>query len=168
MARTSLANVSSIADPATSWEYDLFLPTIPGSTNTSQVTFRCQSSALPGAALDPVEVALHGVVLKYAGRAIYTHTFESVFMEGSDYLMRTTFINWRESARSWLNNTGTLASAYKVNGQIQVYNSIPNVVKTVNIYGMWPETVGDYPLDGTASNLLTLTVTWQFDYTEDA
>jgi hypothetical protein len=108
------------------------------------------------------------VVLKYAGRAIYTHTFESVFMEGSDYLTRNAFYNWKESARSWINNSGTLAAQYKVNGQIVVYNSIPNVVRTINVYGMWPETVGDYPLDGTASNLLTLTVTWQFDFIEDA
>lgn len=88
-------------------------------------------------------------------------------MEGSDYLMRTTFMNWRESARSWKNNSGTLASQYKVNGQIVVYNSIPNVVKTVNVYGMWPETVADYPLDGTASNLLTLAITWQFDWVDN-
>lgn len=168
MARTSLADVSSIADPATSWEYDLFLPAIPGSPDTRQLTYRCQSSALPGVGLEPVEAALHGVVLKFAGRAIYTHTFESVFMEGSDYAMRTAFVNWRESARSWKKNTGSLAAQYKVNGQITLYNSLPQTVKTVNVYGMWPETVGDYPLDGTASTLLTLTITWQFDYLEDA
>jgi hypothetical protein len=164
MARTSLANVQSIADPATSWEYDLFLPAIPGSADTRQLTYRCQSTALPGAALDPVTVALHGVELRYAGRAIYTHTFESVFMEGSDYATRTAFMNWRESARSWQNNSGTLASAYKVNGQIVVYNSIPNVVKTVNVFGMWPETIADYAMDGTASNLITLTITWNYDF----
>ena len=167
MARTSLADVSSIPDPATSWEYDLFLPAIPGSADTRQLTYRCQSTALPGMALDPVEVALHGVTLKFAGRAIYTHTFESVFMEGSDYATRGAFVNWRESARSWVNNTGTQSSAYKVNAQIVVYNSLPSVVRTVNIFGLWPETVGDYPLDGTASTLLTLTVTWQFDYLTD-
>jgi hypothetical protein len=32
---------------------------------------------------------------------------------------------------------------------------------------MWPETVADYPLDGTASNLLTLAITWQFDYVDN-
>jgi hypothetical protein len=168
MARTSLADVSSIADPATSWEYDLLLPSIPGSSDTRQLTYRCQSSALPGVGLEPVEVALHGVVLKFAGRAIYTHTFESVFMEGSDYATRTAFVNWKESARSWVNNSGTLASQYKVNAQIVLYNSLPQVTKTVNIFGLFPETVGDYPLDGSASNLMTLTVTWQFDYLTDA
>jgi len=168
MARTSLANVSSIADPAVSWEFDLFLPTVPGSTNTSQLTYRCQTTALPGVAIEPVEVSLHGVTLKYAGRAIYTHTFESVFMEGSDYATRNAFYNWKESIQSWITNTGTLAAQYKVNGQIVVYNSLPQVVRTINIYGMWPETVGDYALDGTASNLLALTITWQYDYIEDS
>jgi hypothetical protein len=167
MARTSLSNVQSIADPATSWEFDLFLPTIPGSSNTSQLTYRCQSTVLPGVAIEPVTVALHGVELRYAGRAIYTHTFESVFMEGSDYLTRNAFYNWKESARSWINNSGTLAAQYKVNGQIVVYNSIPNVVRTINVYGMWPETVGDYAMDGTASTLVTMTVTWNFDYIEN-
>ena len=88
-------------------------------------------------------------------------------MEGADYATRAAFINWRESMRSWVNNTGTLASAYKVNGQIVVYNSLPAVVRTINIFGMYPETIGDYALDGTASNLVTLALTWSFDYLQD-
>lgn len=168
MARSSLNNVLSLQDPAVSYNFDLFLPNIPGSSDTRDLTYKCMTADLPGVGIEPVPVALHGVELEFAGRKIYTHTMNVVFMETADYSTRTKFVNWNESMRSWINNTGTLAAAYKCSAQMVVYNDIPQVMKTCNIAGMWPETVTEVPLDGGASNLVTLTIAMRYDYWVDA
>lgn len=167
MSRSSLDDVLSLQDPAVSWNFDLFLPTIPGSADTRDLTFKCMTTDLPGVAIEPVEVALHGVVLQYAGRKIYTHTMNSTFLETADYATREKFRRWNESMRSWIDNTGTLAAAYKVNPQLVLYNDLPAVVRTCNIIGMWPETINEVALDGGASNLITLQIGWRFDFWKD-
>jgi hypothetical protein len=168
MTRSSLNDAQAVADPAQSWNFDLFLPSIPGSSSTSALTWKCMSSGLPGFAFDKVLVPLHGIELVYAGRKTFTHSFQSVFMEASDWSTRSQFYAWSESMRSWVNNTGTFASSYKVNGQLVVYNDLPQVSRTITCMGMWPETVADVALNGAQSDLVSLDITWSFDYLTDA
>lgn len=167
MGRSSLADSQAVADPAQSWNFDLFLPAIPGSSSTQALTWKCMTTGLPGFALEKVVVPLHGTKLNYAGMKTYTGSFNSTFMEASDWSTRAQFYAWSESARSWLNNSGTFKSSYGVNGQIVVYNDLPQVSRTINVYGMWPETVNEVELDGGASTLVTLQIGWSFDYVVD-
>ncbi len=165
--RSSLQDVLSLSDPATQWNFDLLLPSIPGSADTRDLTFKCMTTDLPGTAIEPVEVPLHGVTLQRAGRRIFTHTLNSTFMETVDYATREKFRRWFETMRSWKTNTGTPSSAYRVSGQIVVYNDLPEVVRTCNITGMWPETMAEIPLDGASSALVTLQIGWRYDFWED-
>lgn len=168
MGRSSLFDVQSVGDPAQSWNFDFFLPTIPGSTDTRDLTFKCMTMDLPGAGLDNVEVPLHGVVLNFAGRATYTHQTNVTFLETADWSTRRKFRLWRETIRSWKNNTGTFSSAYKVNAQMVVYDDTPSVVRTINIMGMWPETIGEVNMDGGASNAVQLQIGFRYDWVDDA
>lgn len=167
MARTSLYDVSAVADPAQSWNFDLFLPAIPGSSDTRALTWKCMTTALPGFSMDRVTVPLHGVELVYAGRKTFSHSFTSTFMEAADWSTRSQFYAWSENTRSWISNSGTFASTYKVNAQLVVYNDLPQVARTMTCVGMWPAEVADVELDGSASNLITLSITWSFDYVYD-
>jgi len=168
MTRSSLYDAQAVADPAQSWNFDLFLPAIPGSSNTSALTYKCMSSGLPGFSMDRVVVPLHGIELVYAGRKVYEHSFTSTFMEASDWSTRAQFYAWSESARSWINNTGTFASSYKVNGQLVVYNDLPAVSRTITCVGMWPQAVADVELNGAESTLITLQITWAYDLVIDS
>lgn len=162
MARSSINDVSSLADPAQSWNFDLFLPSIPGSSDTRDLTFKCMTLDIPGTAFDPVDVALHGVTVPFPGRKIYTHQINVGFLETNDWGTREKFRRWMESMRSWRNNSGSLSSAYKVGAQIVVYNDIPEVVRTVNMTGLYPETMGEVAMDGGASNVVTMQITFKY------
>ena len=166
--RSSLQDVLSLSDPATQWNFDLLLPAIPGSADTRDLTFKCMTTDLPGTAIEPVEVPLHGVTLQRAGRRIYTHTINATFMETVDYATREKFRRWMESMRSWITNTGTPSAAYRVSAQIVVYNDLPEVVRTCNITGLWPETMAEVPLDGASSALVTLQIGFRYDFWEDS
>lgn len=167
MARSGLFDVLSLQDPAMSYNFDLFLPNIPGSSDTRDLTFKCMTTDLPGVGLDNVDVALHGVTIPYAGRKIYTHTLNATFLEDSGWGSREKFRRWNESTRSWTGNSGSLSAAYKVNAAIAVYDDVPQLVRTCSLIGLWPETIGEVNLDGGASNLVTLQITFRYSYWED-
>ena len=167
MARSSLYDALSVQDPAQTWNFDLFLPNIPGSSDTRDLTFKCMTADLPGMGLDPVEVPLHGVTLQYAGRAIYTHTMNVTFLETADWGTREKFRRWREVIRSWTNNSGSFASTYKVTGQMVLYNDLPQVVRTINLYGLWPETINEVQMDGGQSGIVQQTIQFRYDYVQD-
>lgn len=167
MARTGLSDVNSIPDPAQGWEFDLFLPTIPGTSDTKQLTFRCMSTSLPGTELDRVSVALHGVEKIFAGRRNYSHNINTTFLEAIDWKTRDSIKKWIDTARNWITNTGTQSQTYKVNAQIVLYNDQPQVARTIIVYGLWPQQMNDVALDGGQSNHVQLDVTWSFDLTDD-
>lgn len=169
MARTSLQDTQSIPDPALVWNFDLFLPAIPGSSDTRQLTFRCMSTSLPGSELGRVDVKLHGIHLVRRGARDWSHTLSTKFMEAVDWGTRDKFFNWMEIAQSWKNNTGASSSVYTVTGQIVTYTDAAAVAKTVNVYGLWPQQIQDVQLDGgNGTGMVELDVVWSFDYTEEA
>ncbi len=167
MARTSLQDVLSLADPAFQYNFDFFLPNIPGSSDTRDLTFKCMTTDLPGAAVEVTDAALHGVNIPFAGRKIYTHTLNATFLETADWSTREKFRRWNEFTRSWRNNSGAVAAAYKVNAAMAVYNDIPQVVRTTNLNGLFLESFNEVALDGGASGLVTLACTFRYTDWED-
>ncbi len=168
MARTSVQDVSSIPDPALVWNFDLMLPSIPGSSDTRQLTYRCMTQTLPGSELDSVAIKLHGIELRRRGARNWSHTMTTEFMEAVDWNTRNQFFAWMESAQSWVNNTGSPSSVYLVNGQIILYTDAPAVAKTVLVRNMWPQAIQDVNLDGgNGAGMVQLGITWSYDWTED-
>jgi len=166
--RSSLQDVRSVGDPLQQWNWDLIIPSMPGNSSSRAFTFKCMTAVIPGVNLEEVAVALHGVELKFAGRKNYTHTFDVQLLETSDLGSRAMFVNWSELARSWVANTGAPKSIYSTTIQLVLYDDTPSEVRTVQIFGAWPQTVSDATLDGQASGAVTITITFSYDYTVDS
>ena len=167
MARTSHANIMALPDVAQSWNFDLFLPTIPGGGSATNLTYRCKSTTLPSSTIEPVKIELHGVAKQEAGRAQYSHTFQATFIETVDYTTYLAFRKWRDYMRSWKNNTGSNSQAYAVQAELDVYDNAGNVINTMILAGVWPTEVGDVAFDGAASNAIEMTITFSFNYIDD-
>ena len=167
MARTSIYDINSVGDPAQSWNFDIFFPTIPGSSDTRDLTFKAQSADLPGQGVEIVQVDLHGVKIPFAGAATYGQTFNVTFLETFDWGTREKFRRWREIMRSWRNNSGSFASVYKVNAQIALYDDTPSVVRTIQINGLFPEMIQDVNLDGSQSSAVFVQIQFKYTDTED-
>lgn len=164
MARTSLTDILSVGDPAQSWNFDFFLPIIPGSSSTRDLTFKCMTTDLPGTQLEPLDVALHGVQIPYAGRRMFTQTLNVTFLETHDWSTIEKFRRWAEIARSWRGNSGTMSSSYWVTGQIVLYNDIPSVVRTVQINNLWPSNIQEIQMDGSSTAPVQQSI--EFKYTD--
>lgn len=162
MSRSSIQNVLSLGDPALSYNFDLFFPTIPGSSETRHITYRCQSTDLPGTQLENVEAGLHGVVIQYAGRRMFTQTMNVTFLETSDWATRETFRRWIATARDWRSNSGSGINTYATRALIVKYDDIPNPVSTTQINLIWPENMQEVSLDGSQGSAVMLQVSFRY------
>lgn len=162
MARSSLADVISLGDPALTWNFDLFIPTIPGSADSRHITFRCQSVDLPGVQLESVNAELHGTSVPYASRLQYTQTLNLTLMETSDFAARTAINRWIQTARSWRSNSGSPFSLYAVTALIVCYDNIPQPTATTQINYMWPENLQDVTLSGDSGDIIRPQITMRY------
>lgn len=165
--RTSLFDVQSLRDAAQNWNFDWFLPTIPGSSDTRDLTIKCQSTDMPGRTIEEVDIALHGVNLKQAARLTFTHTQAATFLETVDWETRNKFLRWSEATQSWKNNSGSVSAVYKVQGAVAVYDMAPTLTKQCFLYGQWLREMQDVPLDGSASAVVMVTANFSFDFWDD-
>lgn len=169
MARTSYQNILALRDAAQSWNFDLFFPTVPGASGQSNgLTYKCKTSAIPSSKINPVAVELHGTKKQEAGNAAYDHTMTATFMETVDYSTMAAFRAWRNYTRSWRDNTGTNASEYKVNLEIDLYDNAGNVTRTMVLVGAWPTDIAETSLSGAEANAVELSITFSFDYISDS
>jgi hypothetical protein len=168
MTRTSHANVQSLPDAAQTWNFDLRLPSIPGSSvSPESLTFKCKSTSLPSSAIEPIKIELHGVAKQEAGRATYEHTYAAVFLETIDYETLLAFRQWRDRMRSWKRNSGANSTAYKVRAELDLYDNAGTLIRTVVLVGSWPTAINEVQYDGAQSAAVELTVVFSFDYLDD-
>lgn len=167
MARTSIQDVRSLGDPMQTYNWDVIFTRIPGTADIKPFTYKAMTTSIPGMLLESVPVALHGIELRYAGRANYSHQLPITLLENRDASSRDMLVKWHRSARDWVSNTGSYKDAYGVTVQLLLYDDIPEVIRTINLYGCWPETIDDAAVDGQASGAVQISMTLSYDYFED-
>lgn len=168
MTRTALSDVISIGDPAMGHNFDLYFPTIPGSTDTRDLTFKCQGTSIPGFTTETASVDLHGVKVPYMGAAGFQQTMTVTFVESISWSIRTKLRAWRDSARNWITNKGSLSSQYCVDLQLVLWDDQPQVVKTVQIYRSFITALEDLQVDGAnGSTVLVPSATFAYTYHQD-
>lgn len=119
---------------------------------------------MPGTQLEPLDVALHGVQIPYAGRRMYTQSLNVTFLETYDWETRSKFFRWMELARSWTNNSGSYHATYSTTALLIVYDDIPQPIKTNRIFNIWPENVQEVQLDGSQSGPVVLSVGFKYSH----
>lgn len=167
MARSGLQEVTSILDVLQTWNWDVVIPQIPGSTqDTRELTYKCTSTAVPGSSVEVVKLEAHGVQLNYAGRRIWTQTWDATFVESRDSNTRALLMGWLEMMRSWANNSGSYKSQYAKTIELTMYDDLPQAVRSIKLINAFPTAIADLSLDQT-SGVVQYSVTFSYDYTEE-
>ena len=166
MARTSLQNIMALPDAASTWNFALFFPTIPGS-NMTDLTFRVMSTSIPASKVEPMEIQLAGVKKVEAGRAMYDGTFQVTFLETVDYADYLALRKWRDYTRSWKRNSGTSFNQYAINLELDVFDNAGAVSQTFILVGAWLNDIADISLNGGESAAVNLQATFSFQYVDD-
>ena len=168
MSRTSLSDISGLADPFMLYNFDLVLASAPGGGSNRGLTIQCMTTALPGWQIEQVTSALHGVEVTHAGRQVYSKTFQATFLETRTMEVRSRLLAWMMVARNNAANSGSFKSTYAVPATILLYDDIPNVIRTIQVFGVFPTSVDDLSLDGSSSTAANTSVTFSYDYTEES
>lgn len=167
MAKPGLADLRSLPDPLQAQNFALFVNVPSPQGEARRLTLQCQSAPLTGINNETVPVALHGVEVIYQGRPMWEKTFSTTFIETRDTIIRDTIRGWIEFARNARNNTGTYKSEYESVGDVVLYDDQYRAVKTVRHYGFYPTQLNEVSLDGSNSSVVSVTVTWSFDFTSE-
>ncbi len=166
MARVGLANVNSLPDPLQQYQAELYFPSLPGSGDGSGLRTRCKGFPIPGEQKDDVEVTLHGITLKYAGRTTYSHEIQLSFIETRDVYVMTRLRNWMRFSRDIRNTAGTYKSQYAVSGFAYLYDDTESIVGTLKLFNSWLKTIDDATTDGASSAPLEIAGTLSYDWTQ--
>lgn len=161
--RSSLDNSRAVGDAFQTWNFDLFVPSMPGGGDSRSFSAKIQTTSVPGVTIEPVIVPLHGNELLFAGREVFAHTLEATVLETRDMSTRNAVRRWMSFARSQRKNSGTFKSQYAVTVELVLYDDIPSPVKSIFLESAWPSAIGDLALDGSASTAGSYSVTFSYD-----
>lgn len=169
--KPKLGEVSaSIQDPMFSDNYLLEIGSIPTAFNYQTagdqrpMVLQCRTAAKPGVTIENVEVALFGHTLEYVGRKTFSHDMSVEFVENRDGQIQTLLESWAEFCRSTSNQLGAYKADYARTATLTIFDVRGETKLVYKIYGLWPSSIPEITFDGQGANLITLSVTFKYDY----
>lgn len=167
MAKPSLGSVmASVVDPMLSDNYQLQFGRVPGGGDPLPLLMQCQQATKPGATIEPVDVALFGHQIEYAGRLTYTHDLSVTYVENRRGQITTALDNWAEFIRDHRTQHGAYKIDYQSDATLTIFDQAGSVSLAYKIVNCWITAVPEIQFDGSASNLITMQATFKFDYVE--
>lgn len=167
MGRVALTDIYAFPDPVIGFNFNLIVPNPPGGGSGRALNVKCKSTSLPGSSIEPVEVALHGHVIKRAGRRTFPRSLPFSLLETTDFSSRLTLRKWMNTARRAKDQGGTDSSVYAVDATIEVLNDAGDILYSVVCVKAWPEELSDSDLSGEGSNPLEFSGQLSYDVVQE-
>lgn len=158
------AIISAIPDPLLSDNYQLEFPNVPTGDSSVPLLMQCRSATKPGVTVNNVEVQVFGHTLEHAGNKTFSHDMTVEYVENRSMQIHSILERWAELIRGTQTQHGSFKSEYARPGVLTVFNQKGEVVFVYQIEGCWPSAVPDTSFDGSASNLISLSVSFKYDY----
>lgn len=155
---------ATVMDPMLSDNYLLDIPNLPVQGSAQALRMQCTSASKPGATINAVEVQVFGHTLEFAGNKTFSHEMSVEYVENRSGQITETLENWADLIRSTEGQTGGYKSEYARNGVFTIFDNKGNTVREYTIVGMWPSAVPDMAFQGSSSSIITLSVSWKYDY----
>lgn len=176
MPKPQLGRVLSvIRDPMVSDHFTLNIPAVPtGTEDVEPLLIHCQSTSKPGVTVDEVAVALFGHTFVYAGRKVFAHDLNVTYVENVRGTIHRSMELWAQLIRGTHTQHGRFhrgqnsgaGGGYATNGRLSIYDNVGELVLEYTLYDMWPATIPEIALDGTASNLITHQIGFKYNWYE--
>lgn len=171
MAHSTLTDIrGGLPDAADTELFDFIIPSVPGISSQGgsgrDLAVLCQQAVWPGRGNEIMEVPLHGAQLNFAGRVTMPRTMSITYAERSDLLVTNTIRRWMGFQRGMISGVSRgYKKDYAVDGAVcYKYDTTGKVVDTCVFYGLMPEDLPDVQLDGSSTNLWTVSVSFRYDF----
>ena len=153
--------------PLRQYNYEMVIPSWPGGGNGDLLRIVTLTANIPGLSTEPIETSVGGFVEKFAGRGMYPRSLPIEYRETRDLTVWNALYNWRQIC--WNDQTGAQGSdsgggSYKTLGFLRIFREDKSLIRSIRFEGLWPEDVGDIPMDASASDAVRVSVTFSYDY----
>ena len=135
---------------------------------TSDLSFLCTATSIPGQTLGMTEVQFRGRTLKMAGDSRTFGDWSLSVLNDTDFKIFKAFERWMNGMNNMTDNEGlTNPLDYQVDGFIDHLDRDGNSIKQYTFRGVFPTTLGDIALDyGTSNAIESFDVTLSYQYFE--
>lgn len=167
VAMTSLQKLqSNVTDPLPKFLWEIYLPPLPGTNDTSQLKYKAISADMPKTSIEETNWEGKGVKLNFAGRRLYDGTWSITIIESRDNSTRDALMAYFESIRSWKKNSGLLAQDYKVNPELILLDQTNSPIRSIKLMGAWLQDATPPSLDQ-SSGIQEYQATWRYDWFDE-
>ena len=134
---------------------------------TSDMSYLCTATSLPGQNLGTVSVPFRGRVLNLAGDRTF-NPWSVTVLNDTDFKIYRAFERWMNGINNMTDNEGIANPAdYQVDGFIDHLDRDGNSIKQYVFRGAFPTSLGDIALDyGTNNAIESFDVTLSYQYFE--
>ena len=132
-------------------------------------TFMCSSASLPESSMSSIDVPYFGRKIKVAGARTFAD-WDVTIINDEDFLIREFFERWSGAMNAHGRNIrtdGATASpeSYKAEAIIRQYGKAGDVIRQVQMCGMFPTTISEIDLNWNSENEIeNFTVNFAYDY----
>lgn len=147
-------------------QFLVFLPTIIGIQNPSDVSILVTSAALPASNVNPTIVQYRGREVKFSGERIFDPWTISVIND-TQMTLRRYFEAWSNSMNNRINN-GAIALApalYQYDIRVQQLDRNDAIIREYSLYNAFPITVSEIGLAYSQNDVISeFNVTFQYSH----
>jgi len=161
MAGVQPEEIRAIGQPLLTDRWELSFPAIPNSSgDTSPLSVRARTCAIPGVTVDKTEVWFKGERVYYATRVNNEGSMRVTFEEGYNIPIWRTFYTWAS-----IGGLGAPA-VYKNVAVVSLLDENQSPVYKFLIGGIFPQDVPEIPLDYSSADIVRLDITFSYDWFE--
>jgi hypothetical protein len=162
----TIEEIRNLAEPLKGYQFKVTIANAPGGAGASveELQFLCQSTVLPGRTVDQVVTSLGGHDVSDPGRSPGPKTWAVTFAETTTAAIVQRVEAWQRLCYDPESGVNGSRADIKRNARIELLNNAKEVVLSRQIVGIWPQDIADMAMDYSSSEVVTLDVTWSYDY----
>ena len=165
----TIEEIRNLAEPLKGYQFKITIANPPGAgASVEQLQFLCSATVLPGRTIDQVVTSLGSFDVSDPGRIPGPRVWTTTFFETTDVGIIRRVNSWQQICFNPETGVQGNRGDYKRNARVELLNNNKEVVLTRQLNGVWPQDVADMSLDNASSEVVSLDVTWSYDYYIDS
>tara|TARA_Y100000034_G_C6872079_1_gene398314 strand:+ start:254 stop:856 length:603 start_codon:yes stop_codon:yes gene_type:complete len=140
--------------------------------SSMKLALNAKTTTIPTGTIEPVEVPYFGRIFKMPGGRTFDE-WTTTITNDEDFAVRDMIEQWMNAINDHSSNRASMQTSimpganYAVDAMVQQYGKDGILLRTYDMKGCWPSTVGEISLDWSeASTIEEFEVTWQFNWWE--
>ncbi len=135
------------------------------NADLKNVEYHVRASNLPESSFEDVSIPYPGYTFKMAGNRVYNDWTLSLYVDSKTKILKN-FQEWQRIIYDPKEHSYSPAIKYMQNQILSLLDGDMKPVAVYTLYGAWPRAVGAIALDYSSTEIMTLDITFAYQYYE--